>query len=107
MIVTKVGDVYKASRITGPTHNYLGIVFTRVQPAEPKLIPRELNNELPTIDTTKMIAAVVAGIDEVSRASSRWLYAEIVEYVISDTPDYPAYSKLAKAITEAASADFQ
>ena len=107
MKVTKTNNVYKASRITGPKHNYLGLVFTKVQPTETKLVRHTLNNEPVAIDPAQVIAAVVAGIEEANRANPTTLYADSVEYVISDTPDYAAYFQLAKAIAESASADFQ
>jgi len=83
------------------------LVLTKVRPTEIKLISRTLNNEPAVIDPARVIGAVVAGIEEANRENATVLYADSVEYVVSDTPDYAAYSQLAKAIAEAASADFQ
>ncbi len=67
---------------------------------------RMLVNEPAVIDETQLIAAVTAGIDHGNRAKRKVLYAHMIEYVPSDTPDYGVYSELARAITEAASNDF-
>ena len=104
--VTKRNDVYKASRITGPKHNYLGLILSKTPSEATALLPHKLNNEPSVIDETKMVVAVAAGIDDANRSINTPLYAQAIEYVPSDTPDYSAYSQLAKAIVEAASADF-
>jgi len=102
MKVTKVDGIFKASRITGPKHNYLGLVFTKNQPDEIKLIPRTLNGEPAIIDPQRMVAAVVLGIEEASKGNPQEFYAHSIEYVVSDTPDYSAYAILAKFIAESA-----
>lgn len=106
MKVTKRDDVYKASRITGPKHNYLGLRMSATPLMQPSVVPRHLNDEAKVIDEAKLVAAVIAGIEDGNRTTAMPLFAHLIEYVPSDTPDYAAYSQLAKAITEAASADF-
>lgn len=106
MKVTKQDDVYKASRITGPKHNYLGLSMSTAPPVSTSIVPRHLNDEPTAVDETLLVEAVIAGIEDGNRTTAMPLFAHLIEYVPSDTPDYAAYSQLAKAITEAASADF-
>ena len=105
MRVTKVGETYKASRITGPKHNYLGMVVSLNIPEEMVVVARTLKEEEAVIDESRLVTAVQAGIEKANRAQERKLYAQSVEYVRSDTPDYQAYCDLASAIMAAAASD--
>ncbi len=106
MKVTKHNDVYKASRITGPKHNYLGLRMSTSPPTEMSILPHNLNDELSVVDVTQLVDAVNAGIEESNQANAKTVFVLSIEYVPSDTPDYATYSLLAKAIAEAASSDF-
>lgn len=105
MRVTKVDGVYKASRITGPKHNFLGLVLSTTAPLDTALVQCPIKGELPVIDEVQLVAAVLAGVEQSNRTRSAALYAHSIEYVPSDTPDYETYSLLAKTITEAAAAE--
>jgi len=104
--VTKFNDMYKASRITGPKHNDLGLVLSRTPSMSKPVLSRTLNNETAVIDERQLVAAVVAGIEEANHSTEAPLHAPSIQYVSSDTPDYSAYSQLAKAIALKASEDF-
>lgn len=104
MKVTYSDGLYKCSRITGPKHNYLGLKLSDEQPAEVLVFARQLGGEACVIDETQMVAAVADGICEVNRYRKKHLFASYIEYVPSDTPDYSAYSHLARAIIETAGA---
>src|SRR5256885_1106236 len=106
MKVTRVNDVYIASRITGPKHNYLGLVLSIAPPIHTVVTQRMLDDGPGVVNEQQLVAAVTAGIDEANRSRVITLFAHSIEYVSSDTPDYAAYSLLAKTITDVASADF-
>lgn len=105
MKVTNQDGIYKASRITGPKHNYLGLKMSATPPTNTSVVPRRINDELAGIDEEQLVAAVIRGIEDANRIIAKPLYPQLIEYVPSDTPDYAAYTQLSKAIVEAASAE--
>ena len=99
MQVSRRGEFYVVSRITGPTHNFLGLRFGGVgdcilsqkwvqsnfqQCVEPELVRRE----------------VLAAVAEANaKWSTNYTVAE-VEFVGDDTPIYRAYRMLANLLIE-------
>lgn len=81
------------SRITGPTHNFLGLRLSS-QPAACVTVVR-----LPAVgkgkdgrlDEVQLQAAVMAGVEIANReCGTRWHVSEIA-YVVDDTPAYSQY----------------
>jgi hypothetical protein len=99
---SKVGDRLQASRITGPTHNFLGL---RVDVAMPErlLIARlqPIGKRGPSgIDEAKLVEAVMAGVARAnSENGTSWHIVEIT-YVEDDTPVYGQYEICAHAIVQ-------
>jgi hypothetical protein len=106
MRVSCVDGVYKASRITGPKHNYLGIRFAVAQSTSLTVAPRRLADEEPTVIEELLVEAVNAGIQSASLAIGIQLFPQTIEYVPSDTADHAAYKSLAAEITQSAAPDF-
>ncbi len=104
MNVTKTGDMYKASRIAGPKHNYLGLVLTGDVRDASTVVERTLKDEVPPrcIDKERLVAAVNEGVQKGNRDHGSTFHVEVIEFVPSDTPDYEAYVAMAKAIVSAA-----
>lgn len=107
MNVTKTDNMYKASRISGPKHNYLGIVVTEDVRVTPNVVERTLNVEQQPscIDKERLVTAVSGGVREGNREYGSAYHIEVIEFVSSDTPDYDIYTMMAKAIVKAAVAD--
>ncbi len=99
--------MYKTSRISGPKHNYLGLSLNTDLPTEVRVRPLIIREDtLFTIDEVKLMAAVSEGVRDGNRHSGRTLFIDYLEYVPTDTPDYKAYTELAKTIIQSASRDF-
>jgi len=107
MKVVKHDGVYKAARITGPSHNYLGLIVTPVSPSKIRCVQRTMPGDgVCQIDQMRLLVAVSEGVAMANSEALKPLFVEQIEYVSSDTPDYEAYSELAKAIVCSASCDF-
>jgi hypothetical protein len=105
MQVTKVGNVYKVARITGPQHNFLGLAFS--EDAGPSLTVERLQvgEEVEpscALDEPQLLAAVQRGIAAANAQFGTHFCAATVQYVVTDTPDMAVYTLLAHTIVEAA-----
>jgi len=106
MRVIRVGHVYRASRITGPKHNFLGMSLSDTQPSALEIVRRSINNEPPVLDEELVVRSARRGIENATiAANAQPLYPTMIEYVESDSPDYSAYELLAAAIMNAALSD--
>lgn len=105
MHVTKVGQLYKVARITGPQHNFLGLALT--EGAGPALTVERLQvGEAVTppgrLDEPQLLAAVQQGIADANQQLGTHFRAATVQYVLTDTPEIAVYTTLARTIVEAA-----
>jgi len=104
--IVKIDGVYKATKISGPKHNFLGLAVVESRPAVLRIARRQLrDDDPPLIDEMLLLSAVFEGVFKGNSASGRSLFVEYLEYVQSDTPDYEAYVELATAIVQSASCD--
>jgi hypothetical protein len=105
MQVTKVGNVYKIARITGPKHHFLGLALSRAE--VPSLTVERLQVDdgdayAGTLDEQQLIEAVQRGVTEANQKFGTHFYIAKLQYVVTDTPDPSVYSLLAQKIVEAA-----
>ncbi len=95
------GELYKVVSVTGPTHNFLGIMFggqdgeavevdiMDIKPSEPKrLVPDEVEEQ------------VLAGVEEANGELGIGYRVKRIQFVPSDTPPVKIYRELAKQIVE-------
>lgn len=107
MNVVKHEGVYKASRIAGPKHNFLGLAITPKAPSSIQCVQRRMPGDgVCEIDEARLVSAVSEGVSVANRELPTPLFVEQIEYVPTDTPDYGAYIELAKSIVCSASSDF-
>ena len=107
MNVVKHEGIYKASRITGPKHNFLGLAVTPDAPPCIQCVQRRMPGDgTCEIDEARLMSAVSEGVSRANRELRSPLFVEQIEYVPTDTPDYGAYIELAKSIVCWASSDF-
>jgi len=102
MNVTKVGEVFKVAKISGPKHNFLGMIVSEKPLNEVAMVPFTKDNEKSVIDESRLFAAVSEGIELENLERGTRLFAHRIEYVTSDTPVYRIYTELARAIIVAA-----
>lgn len=96
--------MYKIARISGPKHNYLGLVLTATPPTEVEVRCRIApEKESCVVEELKLLAAVSEGVQEGNRDTRQSLFVECLEYVPTDTPDYKVYKELARTIIQTAS----
>ncbi|EAM7548826.1 hypothetical protein NZQ62_004497 [Salmonella enterica] len=89
---------YKAVKITGPRHNFLGLVFSDT-PA--KLEAINLEEKKPSyINEFQLIDAVLKGVQKGNTCSNLQYNLEKILYVGSDSPLYEAYELLAFEIVQ-------
>jgi hypothetical protein len=93
------GDFYRVMRITGPSHNLLGLSFSQdalVAVALEKL-PGWSEQE---IDEGLLKQAVLSSVDEANAAQGTDYHVSRIQYVPTDTPSPEIYSLLARFIVE-------
>lgn len=106
MNIVKVGDVYKATRITGPQHNYLGLVLSETGVESVTIEPLSVDTSevaVETLDDQQLLDAVQRGVTEANQALGTRFRIARLQYVPTDTPNPATYSTLAKYIVEYAS----
>ncbi len=87
------GDFYRATRITGPTHNLLGLAFSGDAP-QGVTLDRLAGSSEHSIDERALEEAVLSGVEEANNASGTGYRLKRIEYVPTDTPDPEIYSYL-------------
>jgi hypothetical protein len=100
MNIFEHNGMFKASRITGPKHNYLGLAFSELD-QDIELIEKQLPDEKEyekTVDGSELSRIVrEAVISEVEKHQQK-LFISKLEFVPTDSLDPSAYVELAKAI---------
>jgi hypothetical protein len=106
MNIVKVGEVYKATRITGPQHNYLGLVLSETGVESVTIEPLSVDTSevaVETLDDQQLFDAVQRGVTEANKALGTRFRIARLQYVPTDTPNPATYSTLAQYIVEYAS----
>jgi hypothetical protein len=93
------GDYYRIVRITGPTHNLLGLAFSG-DALEGVTMERLAESSERPIDELALQKAVVSGVDAANRIFGTGYCLKRIQYVPTDTPDLETYSVLARLIIE-------
>lgn len=102
MNVVQHGGLFKASRIAGPKHNYLGLAFCKKE-QEIQLIERRLRGEkecAAAVNPDELIRVVRDAVTAESEANGQRLFISTIEFVPTDSPDLLAYTELARAIVK-------
>lgn len=96
--VRKDGDFYKASRITGPTHNFLAIKFGDSNINIERLEPHNSDSTAVALDPETIKQEVLRGIERANKRLGTAYRAAIVQFVPDDSPPVSIYSLLAEEI---------
>jgi hypothetical protein len=93
------GDFYRVMRITGPTHNLLGLAFSE---GDSQGVTVERLTEAPeqSIDELALEKVVTSSVEEANKAFGTGYQLCRIQYVPTDTPDLETYSYLARMIIE-------
>ena len=89
MNVVKVGDVYKATRITGPQHNFLGLVLSETAVESVTIEPLSVDASevaVETLDDQQVIDMVQRGVTEANEAFGTRFRIARLQYVRLERP---------------------
>jgi hypothetical protein len=96
MQFSRSGNFWRAVRITGPTHNLLGLAFSNEAVAAPRAQNIDKEKDKPArLKAEDVVAHVLSGVAE---ANAKWhLHVNVseIEYIGSDTPPADVYRFLA------------
>ena len=97
MQFTDRAPLYSLSRITGPTHNWLGLVIAPGPTnAEPEIEMLQLAVPAENaLDRHEVAAQVMLGVAQACAELERAYYIEKIQYVDSDTGPVETYRQLA------------
>lgn len=94
------GVFHKIARITGPSHNLLGLEFGREGQGEPPKIIM-LRADAPFyLNCDAVVREVMAGIDEANQAFGTHFHVAAIQYSQDDTPPESTYRQLAFSLVE-------
>lgn len=93
------GDFHRVVRITGPTHNLLGLSFSEDAP-EAVSLERLADSSERAIDEDRLKRAILSAVAEANAALKTDYHVRRIQYVPTDTPDPAIYSSLARRIVE-------
>lgn len=100
MNVFEHNNMFKASRVLGPKHNYLGIEFSELE-KDIEIIEKQLPGDgklAKSVDGSEMTRIVREAVAIEAEMHGQRLFLSKLEFVPTDSSDLSAYSKLAKGI---------
>jgi hypothetical protein len=100
MNVFEQNGMFKASRITGPKHNYLGLAFSELD-QDIELIKKQLQDDKEckkTVDSSELSRIVREAVMSEVEKHQQKIFVSKLEFVPTDSLDLSAYVELAKAI---------
>ena len=100
MRYTKVGEFYRVSRITGPSHNLLGLSISPDEPARVAMLKLRESQSTSQVDEEQLKQAVLGGLHEANAALGTSYFIDKIEYLPDDTPNLDVYSSLARSLIE-------
>lgn len=100
MQFSRDGEWYQVVRITGPTHNLLGLKLGGLDSPEPIVEPLSVSHEAPVIDAEDVQRQVLEGVTEANAQLGTDYQVKAIRFVRTDTPSSSIYRSLAKVIVE-------
>jgi hypothetical protein len=104
MRVFQTGDVIKATHISGPSHNFLGLVLIAVNDPVDTLLEEvclaQDAGKSRCIDSKRLRDTVHLAVQQVSEKSGTGLQVAKIQYVATDSPRFDIYAELAAKIAE-------
>jgi len=105
MRFTRIGDLEVVTRITGPTHNFLGLAFsTDAEPSTPILERVELESSKATIEPVDVgediRREVVEAVSEANQRLGTHFTVTKIRYCEDDTPVPGIHGQLAGSLVE-------
>jgi hypothetical protein len=98
------GKWHRLAQVTGPTHNFLGLVFTSepVPGACPLVEVQRKPGENARVSQKVVVQEVLEGVRRANATFGTHVAVSAIQYVASDTPMHGVYERLAYSLVERA-----
>jgi hypothetical protein len=96
MHFSRDNDWYQVSRITGPTHNKLGLKFGEGEDSQPTIEALSVDHGEATIVADVVQQQVLEGVAEANAEFGTDYHVAAIRYVVNDTPPSSVYRILAR-----------
>ncbi|HKQ39177.1 MAG TPA: hypothetical protein VJ063_13960 [Verrucomicrobiae bacterium] len=97
----RIANSFRVTRVTGPSHNFLGLEFTDVRTEELIIEPHPpIGPTPPILDHEKVKQQVLRGVDEGNVYFGTKYVVKRIEFVPNDSPPSEIYKLLAYSIVE-------
>ena len=97
----KSGNACKAVHMSGPTHNYLELVFSDIPVNDVEISVLRLKaDDIKRLDENEVTRQVKAGVEFACQRVAQKYYVQRIAFVSSDSPPENNYFALAQAIVE-------
>ncbi len=100
MQFSRDGDWYQVIRITGPSHNLLGLKFGEPDSPQPVVERLSVSNEASVIEADDVKRQVLEGLSEANAQLGTEYQVAAIRFVTTDTPSSNIYSSLARILVE-------
>lgn len=98
------GELYKVVKITGPTHNLLGLAFGGQQNDEVVVdilsLEDEASRQQQTLDSAEIEAQVFEGVNTANAEFGTQYCVKRIQYVSTDSPPAETYKELAASLVQ-------
>lgn len=100
------GDLFKVIHVTGPTHNYLGLMFGGQDGSDIDIDVMDIKpNEPKTLKADDVERQVREGVEAANVAMGTRYRVQRIQFVPSDSPPADIYRELAMKLVEHLAAD--
>ena len=100
MQFSRDGDWYQVARITGPTHNMLGLKLCEPQATRPIIEAISAVEEARVVDPDDVQRQVLEGVSQANAQLGTNFQVAAIRFITTDTPSSSIYGALAKVIVE-------
>lgn len=95
------GEIYKIVRVTGPSHNLLGISFGDIADLSLNVEDLSVKTEgKEGILASNVQKQVISGINEINNELGTNFIAKKIQFMSSDTPSSTIYKELSKELVK-------
>jgi hypothetical protein len=100
MNFSRNGDWYQVSRITGPSHNFLGLKFGESSASPPVVEFSSVGTGAEEIEADDVQRQVLEGLYEANAQLGTAYHIAAIRFVTTDTPSLSIYRSLTRSLIE-------
>lgn len=102
MKILRDGRLWKIARITGPKHNFLGLILAEQSIGEPEVQRLGDLHASAHLDQAEVVEQVLLGLADANAAAETQLYLHLLQFLPTDSSPATTYRLLARTIAEEA-----